>query len=189
MITLLDSASLSHTLIRRPENLLTLINVLSTHLFSLLALNDFPLGRPGEDLSKEALNCVRVLSRVVPFVSGVGLGKERGAEGNLERTVFWRREKVKVKKAPAESFGLEKRTEEDGGDSQFVIEDEDENEEEEGGGNNEKNEEEEEWEEAPPLATKLLTALVDFMFVPGFTVPEECRLPDGGPISYVIWYD
>ena len=46
---------------------------------------------------------------------------------------------------------------------------------------------EEQWEEEPPLAEKLLAALVDLLFVPGFTVAEECRTEDGA-VAYVIWF-
>jgi hypothetical protein len=42
-------------------------------------------------------------------------------------------------------------------------------------------------EELPPLAERLIAALVDLAFVPGFTVAEECRTDDMTAIAYVIW--
>lgn len=182
VITLLDSHTLSLALTHNPANLITLIKVLCTHIFTLLALPSFP-GTPArggfpfiqvvgngsstndEDLAKEALTCVRVLSRVIPFVISSQVG---GGDG-LEDSIFWSKERVKVEKAPAG----------DEGDGQFVIDDEDEG---EGG-----TEETDEWEDVPPLAESLLSALVGLAFVAGFTVSEECR-PDEGAIAYVIWY-
>ena len=127
VLTLLDSTTLSTA---NPANLSTLTTVLSSHLFSLLSLPSFPHSQSGTDadLAREALNCVRVLSRVVPFViKGPQYGDEMD---RLEEAVFWRREKVKVEKPVAEDE-----------EGQFVIDDEEET-----------DEAEEQWEEEPPLA-------------------------------------
>ncbi|KAM0746881.1 hypothetical protein T439DRAFT_306349 [Meredithblackwellia eburnea MCA 4105] len=202
VITLLDTSTLSLALARRPANIVTLIQVLTTHLFTLLSLPNFPhsstgssvprglSGAPDEDLAREALNCIRVLSRVVPAVMRPESAAEMPEATTLEDAIFWTSERVKVKKAPSvpekELPGPEE------GEGQFVIEDEDdedEQEQEQGGAitdNHEKKEEEPEWEDLPTLAERLLTALVDLAFVPGFTVPEECRTSDG-PVAHVIW--
>lgn len=86
----------------------------------------------------------------------------------MEESIFWAKERVKVEKGPAE----------DEGDGQFVIDDEEEGEGAAG--------ETDEFEDVPPLAESLLSALVELAFVAGFTVSEECR-PDEGAIAYVIW--
>ncbi|KAL8277523.1 hypothetical protein RQP46_010078 [Phenoliferia psychrophenolica] len=180
VITLLDSTTLSLALHRQPTNLSTLVTVLASHLSHLLSLPDFPHSPPSsplEDLAKEALNCVRVLSRVVPVVVR--------PTAHLENSLFWTSERVKVEKAPA--VPTKEGVQETG---QFVIDDEDEDEpavvaegkDDETG----KGEDEDEWENLPTLAERLITALVDLCFVPGFTVPEESRTGDGA-IAYVIW--
>lgn len=170
MHTLLDSPLLSRA---SSENLCTLIRVLSERLFELLSRPKFgAAGAEGE--TREALNCLRVLGRVVPF-----LPSDRG----LEEELWWRKERVRVEISSAR----EERTDQGEEEGQFVLEDDEEEEEagtreaqREGGGG-------EKWEEMPPLAERLLTALVDLAFVPGFTVVEECRTVEGGAVSYVIW--
>lgn len=168
MITLLDLTTLSLALSRQPSNLATLISVLSTHLFALLALPDFPHSTT-RDLAKEALNCVRVLSRVVPVVV-------RPAAA-LEDALFWVRGRRRVERPP--TVPGKEDVEETG---QFVIDDEDDE-----PPVVDQAVEEDCWEDLPSLAERLLTALVDLAFVPGFTVPEESRTGDGA-IAYVIWW-
>ena len=117
---------------------------------------------------------MRVLGRVTPFAVG-------GAEG-LEERIFWREERVQV---DASRTSDRSSSEVEGGDGQFVLEDEDDNDE----GQRTPRQgpaAEEEYEIIPPLAERLLAALVDLAFVPGFTVAEECRTADGA-VSYVIW--
>lgn len=177
--TLLDSYTLSLALKQNPTNLITLINVVSNHLFTLLASSEFP-GPSGinwnptgsnVDLSREALNCVRVLARVIPFV----FQNQSDTGGSLEEGIFWTREKVEMVAPTVEAS--QQATEA----SQFVIDDEDEDEVEES------NPEipEKQFTELPPLAERLLASLVDLLFVAGFTLPEECK--NEGAISYIIW--
>lgn len=167
VITLLDTHSLNSTLDRHPHNIATLIHAAFNHLASLLATPTFPRSATGADLSREALNALRVLARVVPFVF---------SQAHLEEEVFWATERVKVEK--------EARAGDEGG--QFVLEDEDE--EEEGAGGGAGGQAEEEYVESTPLAHQLLHLLVDLAFVPGFTLADECRSPTAStPISHVIW--
>lgn len=185
VITLLDSNTLTQTLSHNPANLHTLIRVLSQHLFHLLALPNFPYsakskgiwkgGEAERDLGREALNCVRVLSRVIPFVFGGQVGGE-GNEG-LEDEIFWLKERIEVE---VDSERVDASKEEVG---QFVIDDEDDEDEP---ASTRETQDGPKFEEVAPLAERLLSALVDLSFVAGFTVPEECRADDG-PISYVIW--
>ncbi|KAI5477870.1 hypothetical protein MNV49_005855 [Pseudohyphozyma bogoriensis] len=168
VLTLLDSPTLHLTLQRHPRNLITLLHVLCDHLWSLLRLPSFPLPpaspAPPVDYTREALNCVRVISRIAPFLVGT----------TLEDDVFWKRETIVVGRTPTTEIGEE--------EGQFVIDDEED--EEEGGET--ATEKGEETRELPALAERLLATLVDLAFIPSFTVAEECRTQDG-PISYVIW--
>lgn len=100
----------------RPGNLSTLLQVIIARLLSLMRDPDFPIARPGvralhrtaldqrpmfarltssasagaprePDLAREALNCVRVLTRVLPILY------ERASEddplGAIEHELFW----------------------------------------------------------------------------------------------------
>jgi hypothetical protein len=193
--TLLDSSTLLLTAQQSPVNLATLITVLCDHLFDLLSIPSFPhppptpRGAEQRDLVREALNCLRVLSRVVPFV----LGPQSTEPGELEEAIFWRIERTRVERrestsaeAGRSSTEAPKEEEEEG---QFVIDDEDD---EDDSANATPtaaagpSQPKEEWEEIPPLAERLLAALVDLAFVPGFTVAEECRTQDSA-VAYVIW--
>lgn len=169
VLTLLDSHTLNTVLHQSPANLKSLILALTNHIFLLLATPSFPASSTGTDLSREALNCVRVLGRVLPFVASV--------EG-LEQEIFWTTEKYKVE--------AEVKSEEEQG-GQFVIDDGEEDDEAVGGAASGSGPSPETWEERPPLAERLLKALVDLAFVPGFTLAEECRAADG-PVAHVIWY-
>ncbi|ORY88647.1 high-temperature-induced dauer-formation protein-domain-containing protein [Leucosporidium creatinivorum] len=194
--TLLDSSTLLLTVQQSPVNLATLITVLCDHLFDLLSIPSFPhppptpRGAEQRDLAKEALNCLRVLSRVVPFV----LGPQSTEPGELEEAIFWRSEKIRVER-PVSEERTRNSTEapREAEEGQFVIDDEEEDEEDEENEATatpkpaaESSQPTEEWEEIPPLAERLLAALVDLAFVPGFTVAEECRTQDGA-VVYVIW--
>lgn len=168
VITLLDSQTLSTALQRNATNLGTLVQVLTAHIFALLSQPDFPrppssshqtqwLGSSRDkqdqvDLAKEALNCVRVLARVVPFL----YLSYKDQSASLEHSLFWKRQRVPPERKEAD----------------FVIDDEDEN--------------GQDWEEVPPLSERLLAALVDLLFVPGFTIAEEYRTEDSC-IAHVIW--
>lgn len=120
------------------------------------------------------MNCVRVLSRVIPFI----FHNQSDTGGSLEELgIFWTREKIEIIAPTPESN--QQATE----SSQFVIDDEDEEEVEESNSTSEVPQKE--YTELPPLAERLLASLVDLLFVAGFTLPEECK--NEGAISYIIW--
>ena len=94
VITLLPPAVLRTALAERPQNILTLLRTVIGHLLALLQDADFPKPRTSSrpsrtsidvrpmlnrmtlngisteqpDLAREALNCIRVLTRVLPYV-------------------------------------------------------------------------------------------------------------------------
>jgi hypothetical protein len=109
----------------------------------------------------------------------------------LEEAIFWTSERVRVERPLVPPVVVVQEPDDDDEAGQFVIEDEDD---EDAGTATPKKAtpapvavEEDEWEELPPLAERLLAALVDLAFVPGFTVPAERRTADGA-VAYVIWF-
>lgn len=171
-----------------PENVATLIRVICHRLFNLATDHTFPSpvsqspisiskltpwASPPRNPTKEALNCVRVLSRVLPVLFE--------SEGPLERDIFWTRPKA--------------RTEEEGAleEPQFVIEEEDEEEfgyqsprasrvnAEPAEPTNTKTK-----DTLPSLAERLFSTIIDLLFCCGFTLPMKIQV-EHHKINYVIW--
>ncbi|BGO98303.1 High-temperature-induced dauer-formation protein-domain containing protein [Rhodotorula toruloides] len=189
VVLLLPSTSLLSALHSNPLNVLTLLYSLTTSLFSLLSNPSFP----NVDLAKEALNAVRVLSRVVPIVLAPRVA---GAVDEVEEELFWRREEVPVKKEVGEeSASGKEKTKASEAEGQFVLEDEDDEDAtpadpltSASASTAPPAAEDPAYEELPPLAERLLGALVDLLFVPGFTLPESSRAgTDSSIVTYSIW--
>lgn len=156
--------------------------------------------------AREALNAVRVMTRVVPLLlapKGVDAQGREVADA-VEEELFWRRERV----PPAHEIGAEpvnsskepdaRGTEE----GQFVLEDDDEVDAAPSDPLSSSSAastsaacptEEAAFDELPPLAERLLGALVDLLFVPGFTIAEALapRQRRGeqseSVVTYAIW--
>ncbi|KAK4049719.1 hypothetical protein OIV83_003994 [Microbotryomycetes sp. JL201] len=203
VVTLLDSFTLTKAAQQSPTNLHTLITVLSNHLASLLTLPQFPHSTTTESntrarnstaqandrqLAKEALNCIRVLTRVVPYV----LKPQSAYTDQLEEAIFWTSDKTRCERQSQSLETFQKpneHSEEEAG--QFVIDDEDEaearTEAADHGTQRENVNDEHHWQTIPPLAERLLSTLVELLFVPGFTLSEEYRTTEDSCLSYVIW--
>lgn len=226
VITLLDSTSIVKAVQHSPVNVQTLITVLSNHLASLLALPHFPLPaaqtNPNRshttwpaprqstsrapdtqrDLAKEALNCLRVLSRVVPLV----MRPQSALADPLEEAIFWTTEKVRVESPsthdePDQHTTPNETSEDETG--QFVIDDDEDEDEavdrstpsgqaktaaDSHHDTSRSSLSDTAWRDVPPLAERLLATLVDLAFVPGFTLPEQFKNDDGSScVSYIIW--
>ena len=126
-----------------PKNIETLIRNLTSRLFGLRQHRSFP--HPEAAPEKHALNCIRVLTRILPFVY-----EEEKLEG-WEEAVFWeKRRRKKVGGRPEVLFG-EGDTEKHSDDNQ------------------------DEYEDFRPLGEELLDTLVDMLFLVGFTVPRSDR--------------
>ena len=176
-------------LLDAPENIATLIRVVTSRLFSLISDHTFPPATnasvaayassfiksagatPEKNTTKEVLNCLRVLQRVLPVVF-----EAQGDSNTFESGLLWKRE--------AEREDGEPITE-----PQFVIEDEDESDHE---GNTVQeittptaSKPKTKW--LPSLGEKLLTAVTDLLFCCGFTLPKTVQV-DHHKINYVIWY-
>ncbi|KAG9047480.1 hypothetical protein FS837_002125, partial [Tulasnella sp. UAMH 9824] len=217
-VELFDSASDAYSLIssndirkalnEAPENLKTLTDVISARLFRTIGDHTFPSppqssftpvaniaatwasvsGSSARDSTKELLNCLRVLGRIIPVLYE--------SEGPLEEEILWKRKK---KQAPHDPASGEQ-------EPQFVIQEEEESDEDEDGEDDEDDEEDEDGDDdapgaatptrpsvvineeelEPALADKLLSTAIDLMFCCGFTIPSKFKV-DSHKINYTIW--
>ncbi|KAF8803522.1 hypothetical protein BYT27DRAFT_7195356 [Phlegmacium glaucopus] len=171
-----------------PENIATLIRVVASRLFSLISDHTFPSATnasvaayassfiksasatPERNTTKEVLNCLRVLQRVLPVVF-----EAQGDSNTFESELLWKRE--------AETEDGEPITQ-----PQFVIEDEDESDHEEnkveGISTPITPKPKTKW--LPSLGERLLTSITDLLFCCGFTLPKTVQV-DHHKINYVIW--
>ncbi|KAI0736870.1 high-temperature-induced dauer-formation protein-domain-containing protein [Fomitopsis betulina] len=197
-VTLFDSVSdvftlISHNDVRRalhdaPENVAKLIRVITSRLFNLVSDHTFPSApnssvasfatsfmkvSTGRNTTKEALNCIRVLQRVLPVVFELESETSR-----FEMEVFWKREEVHAQPAASSTHA----------DPQFVIDDETDDEEaaEAGVSNKVPPTPSKEKQYQPSLAEKLFTCLIDLMFCCGFSLPTKLQV-DHYKINYTIW--
>ncbi|KAG8953735.1 hypothetical protein FRC04_001939 [Tulasnella sp. 424] len=192
--SLISSNDIRRALNEAPENLKTLIDVISARLFRTMGDHTFPSppqsafppvaniaatwasvsGSSARDSTKELLNCLRVLGRVIPILYE--------SEGPLEEEILWKRKKKQA--SPHEPTS-------DDQEAQFVIEEDDSDED----GEDDPPEaatptrpsvavSEEELE--PALADRLLSTAIDLMFCCGFTIPSKFKV-DNHKVNYTIW--
>ncbi|KAF9264896.1 hypothetical protein L218DRAFT_925592 [Marasmius fiardii PR-910] len=200
-IVLFDSASEVFSLItpndiRRalhdaPENIATLIRVICSRLFNLISDHTFPTpsaasvsafassiikagtGSSDRNPTKEVLNCLRVLQRVLPVVFEL-----EGESSVFDLEVFWKSDEVED-----ENEGSLESTEA----PQFVIEDDDDSDE----GTNAPRQppqtpKQKTKKKLPSLGERLFNSIIDLMFCCGFTLPTKIQ-KDHYKINYVIW--
>ncbi|KZV94087.1 hypothetical protein EXIGLDRAFT_528487, partial [Exidia glandulosa HHB12029] len=184
---LFDSASEVFSLIRiddvrralstAPENVATLIRAVSARLFQLLLDHSFPSppsvigfasslmspmspGGAQDSKTKEVLNCLRVLARVLPVVFEMEVLE-------FEHELLWTKEVVDVSRnQPSDG-------------TQFVIEDEDDEDHAPASAAPIT-------ETKPALAEKLISTAIDLMFCCGFTIPTKLQV-DHHKINHIIW--
>ncbi|KAI0033263.1 high-temperature-induced dauer-formation protein-domain-containing protein [Vararia minispora EC-137] len=202
-ITLFDSASdvfslisphdIRRALVEAPENVATLLRVVTSRLFNLVSDHTFPsppantvtsvtkfasafikAGAIERSPTKEVLNCIRVLQRTLPVVF------ELDSDLSIfEQEVFWRQD-------PVEGQEFEEQVEQT---PQFVIENDD----EDGPSASSTpsstapcNTAPKGQKRHPALAERLFSCLVDLLFCCGFTLPKQIQV-DHYKISYIIW--
>ena len=139
------------------ENLETLILAVTSRLNALRNDPSFP--DPETAPERDALNCIRVLTRLLPYIYEA----EHLAE--WEEKFFWgvRRRRTRRSQPSSEVLSDESQTE----------------------ATAEVPQQDEEYEEAKPLAEELLDSLVDLLFYIGFTLP---RMPNAkSRVTYAIW--
>lgn len=152
----------SHSDIRRTrdaslENLETLILAVTSRLNALRNNQSFPNAEVAPE--REALNCIRVLTRVLPYIY------EADNLAEWEEKFFWgvRRRKAGRNQAQAEVLF------DDGQINDKTV----------------SLQEEDVYEDVKPLAEELLDTLIDLLFTMGFTLP---RLPNAkDKVTYAIW--
>lgn len=180
-------------LLEAPENVATLVRVICARLFNLVSDHTFPsstnisvayftssllkTGAAERNTTKEVLNCIRVLQRVLPVVFEID-----SESSILEEEIFWKKEAVERRDSKEETEQV----------PQFVIEDDDEDAAEgEGGtgGSQPKRTSPHKTHHAktlPSLAERLFSCLVDLLFCCGFTLPSKIQV-DHYKINYIIW--
>ncbi|KAJ3867565.1 high-temperature-induced dauer-formation protein-domain-containing protein [Lentinula novae-zelandiae] len=200
-VVLFDSASevfslitpndIRRALLEAPENVATLIRAISLRLFNLISDHTFPgpsstsvsafatsfikagTGTGERNATKEVLNCLRVLQRVLPVVF-----ETEGAEsGSFEVDVFWK--KVEVD-------SMEEQPVPQTESPQFVIEDDEDSEDEAKSSAPQSAPTPHLKKQLPSLGERLFSSIIDLLFCCGFTLPMQIQ-KDHYKINYVIW--
>ncbi|CCA69579.1 hypothetical protein PIIN_03518 [Serendipita indica DSM 11827] len=195
--TLINPSDIYRSLLHRPENVATLLTYLITKLSSLLGDHTFPASAPSISSSlnplnslpinlggntdrnptKQVLNCIRVISRILPVIFGLEVP-------GWEESLMWKQRTVVIP-PPSAGGGYGQRLDEA---PQFVIDDEEE--EEESGSTQIASQPASTAEPTtqiqPSLAEQLINTLIDLLFCCGFTLPEKTRM-DHHKFQYVIW--
>ncbi|EHY55180.1 Ubp5-interacting protein [Exophiala dermatitidis] len=139
------------------ENLETLILAVTSRLNVLKNHPSFP--DPDLAPERDALNCIRILTRLLPYVY------EAEHLADWEENFFWGMRRRRTRRAPVAGEVLfDEQQEEDEAN---------------------KKDQEQDFEEAKPLAEELIDTLTDLLFYAGFTIPH---LPQAkSKVTYAIW--
>lgn len=121
--SLLGAHDIRHALHANPANVATLVHHVAHHLFTLVPSPLFPhppsaTAVAAQDLTKEALNCLRVLGRVLSVVyEAEGEVRDGGAE-SFAAQYLWNRQEA----PPAEHFTIQDSDSDDGDDARHEPE-------------------------------------------------------------------
>ncbi|EIW85271.1 hypothetical protein CONPUDRAFT_118003 [Coniophora puteana RWD-64-598 SS2] len=192
VFSLITSQDVRRALLEAPENVAMLIRVTTSRLFNLVSDHTFPTSNPTltsyassfmkvgtseRNTTKEVLNSLRVLQRVLPAVFEV-----QGESNAFELEILWKKVEVNEDQnnlAPDDA-------------AQFVIEDDDDSDNgddpahtalaspspSKGTSKLKKT--------LPSLGEKLFGCIMDLLFCCGFTLPSKIQV-DHYKINYVIW--
>ncbi|KHO00299.1 uncharacterized protein MAM_02222 [Metarhizium album ARSEF 1941] len=139
------------------ENMETLILALTSRLFLLRHHPSFP--DPQLAPEKDALNCIRVLTRLLPYLY------EKESLSSWQERFFWGPRRRKTRRAIIANEALFDAAAEN--DERESIPNAD------------------EYEEAKPLAEELIDTLVDLLFYSDFTITRQPHGHD--KVTYAIW--
>lgn len=157
VFSLFSSSDIRRTRDASLENLETLILAVTSRLNALRNNPSFP--NPETAPERDALNCIRVLTRILPYVY------EAENLTEWEEKFFWgvRRRKIRREQSQAEVLFDESQT----NDKDVSVQEED------------------IYENVKPLAEELLDSLIDLLFTIGFTLPRLANAKD--KVTYAIW--
>ncbi|KAF9228020.1 hypothetical protein BS17DRAFT_747084 [Gyrodon lividus] len=194
VFSLISPHDIRRALFDAPENIATLIRVLTSRLFNLVSDHTFPSASGASvafyatslikaataerNSTKEVLNAIRVLQRVLPVIFEV-----EGESNVFELEVLW-------KKVEMDDEGEDEPTTTE--TPQFVIEDDDDGS-ENGEGTNSISQPPDSKPKPrpkkiplPSIGEKLFSCVNDLLFCCGFTLPPKIQV-DHYKINYVIW--
>jgi hypothetical protein len=145
-------------------NLETLILVLTSRLFALRNHPGFP--NPETAPEKDALNCIRVLTRILPYIY------EADNLEQWEEKFFWGARRKRARKGqPLKTEIMFDESNPEADDPKAEVPEVP----------------QEEFEDAKPLAEELIDTLADMLFFSGFTLPTMQRLGTKTKVNYTIW--
>ena len=159
VFTLFSTNDIRRTRDRSISNLETLILAITSRLFHLRKHPSFP--HPDLAPEKEVLNCLRVLTRILPFIF------EAPELEGWENKFLWGTRRVRANRGLSNGSEVlfdEANPEADARDG---------------------DEQPAEFKEAKPLAEELLDTLVDLLFYEGFTIPLSDQ--PKSKVNYSIW--
>lgn len=130
-------------------------------------------GSTERNTTKEVLNCIRMLQRVLPVVFEV-----EGESSVFELEVLWKKQEVEEESGEGEETEM----------PQFVIEGDDDSENgDESRSPQVMNVKQKQKHELPSLGERLFSCIIDLLFCCGFTLPTKIQV-DHYKINYIIWY-
>ncbi|KAF9452228.1 hypothetical protein P691DRAFT_795201 [Macrolepiota fuliginosa MF-IS2] len=193
VFSLIAPHHLRRALLEAPENVATLIQVVVSRLLNLVSDHTFPSsstssvtalassfikaggGSVERNTTKEVLNCLRVLQRVLPVIFDV-----EGESNAYELELLWKKEEVDDDEG-------EGQTADERDAAQFVIEDEDDSDHEtQSPPLTPELKQTKQKKQLPSLGERLFNCVFDLLFCCGFTLPTKLRV-DHHKINYVIW--
>lgn len=156
IFSLFSSADIRRTRDNALENLETLILAITSRLFILRHHPSFP--DPDIAPEREALNCIRVLTRILPYLYEAEQLQE------WEDRFFWGVRRKRTRKAALARDVLFDESQEELAKIEAAGE---------------------EFEEVKPLAEELLDTLIDMLFFADFTLPKTPN--SKSKVTYAIW--
>ncbi|KAI0024334.1 high-temperature-induced dauer-formation protein-domain-containing protein, partial [Xylariomycetidae sp. FL0641] len=156
VFSLFSPADIRRARDRANENLETLVLAVTSRLFRLRHHPSFP--DPELAPEREVLNCIRVLTRILPFLY------EADHLQTWEDQFFWGVRRKRTRRSTIANEVLFDESQEEEQEAKVPTD---------------------EFEDAKPLAEELIDTLVDLLFFSDLTVPRQ---PHGKPkVTYAIW--
>ncbi|CAG8738664.1 13751_t:CDS:10, partial [Cetraspora pellucida] len=156
------------------ENLETLIHKITDRIFHILGAPDFP---SPQNSTLQLLNCIRLLTRVMPFIF------ESEELDDWENEFFWTPTKNIKKTIKSETTSDIQNASKEVNDG-IPTENSERDATQESSTQNRNSSESH--ETIPPLGERLLSALIDLLFLTGFTLPINLS-SESSRIVYVNW--